>query len=121
MKKQNYEKSASAAIAEIMMKVFKGKCKTIHVNMRPYEDVFKFIQKVEDAHKKAAKSNLRFGSAYPEDKLLNHLTEIYGKQPSTTITLRKCNDLNNFLEEKARQEAISRETKMYFKQAPIYA
>ena len=115
------EESASVAIARKILEIFKEEAKTVYIKISPEmearrKEVHQFLLKVEKAHRDAGSSDLQFGSAYPVNKLLEHLTEAYGKPISSTpLTPRKCKDAENFLEEKAWQEAESLETNMSFK------
>ncbi len=52
---------ASPKIASVLVKQFGARASTVTVRMRGSKDVSRFIRKIEDAQKKAAKSTLRFG------------------------------------------------------------
>ncbi len=51
---------ASPGVVKKLEKLFGDSAKTMTIEMRPCKDVPRFIRKVEDAHKKAAKSRLNF-------------------------------------------------------------
>ena len=51
---------ASPGVVKKLTKLFGSRAKKMTIEMRPCKDVPRFIQKVEDAHKKAAKSRLVF-------------------------------------------------------------
>ena len=57
---------ASPKIAKDVVKVFGNDTRTVEVRMRSNKDVPRFIQKVENAFKKTAKSRLVFGWSQPD-------------------------------------------------------
>lgn len=57
---------ASPRIAEDLMKAFGKRPAALPVTMRQNRDVPNFIKKVEGAHRRAAKSTLRFGPSVPK-------------------------------------------------------
>ena len=52
---------ASPRIAQELTKVFGNGVSAVKVTMRESKDVPRFVRKVAEAHKKAAKSRLKFG------------------------------------------------------------
>jgi hypothetical protein len=51
---------ASPRIAQELAKVFGNEVSALRVTMRASKDVPRFVRKVAEAHKKAAKSRLKF-------------------------------------------------------------
>jgi hypothetical protein len=54
----NKKQSISEMIAKELQKIYGDKCKVIHIPMFYEEEVNKFIQEIEDAHRKAEYSKL---------------------------------------------------------------
>jgi hypothetical protein len=52
---------ASPKIARELTKVFGNEVSAVRVTMRESKDVPRFVRKVSEAHKKTAKSQLKFG------------------------------------------------------------
>lgn len=52
--------SKSYEIAKEMEKLFPGQCKIVKIKMKHVKEVRAYIRKIEEAHKKAANSNLVF-------------------------------------------------------------
>jgi hypothetical protein len=50
----------SKRICKELEKLFPGQCKTVKVKMKYVKEVDDFIKKVEDAHKRTAKSKQKF-------------------------------------------------------------
>jgi hypothetical protein len=51
---------SSPEIAKEIRKRYGSSAKVVHFDMRHEEEVRKYVLKIEEAHKKAASSNLRF-------------------------------------------------------------
>jgi len=56
---------ATTKVTSTMQRLFGNRVETVTIPMRPCRDVPRFIQKVEDAHRKATKSHLVFKSCSP--------------------------------------------------------
>ncbi len=51
---------SSPAIAKEMRKIYGSSTRVVQIDMRHEEEVRKYVMKIEEAHKKAAKSKLTF-------------------------------------------------------------
>lgn len=51
---------SSPAIAREMQKIYGKKAKVVKIEMRHEDEVKNYVMKIEDAHRKAAKSKLLF-------------------------------------------------------------